>query len=491
MTLNQVRVENTRNSAVFINNVSSAGAGTGAVTVSGLTILNTWGDSDVSDIWNGGLYITSRNPVSINGLYINNTDGIGAVIEHGGVSVTIKNGYIGRSKNFTTSSGDVPGIGLYIVGNSQLGPVTLDNLRLYNNKDDGIYISKAGAVKINNVYSEQSNSGYGLHVGDADPLSQATSVNITNSMFDGNYAGQVLKVKGPVTVSSSTFNYSEGSPAIGLDINNTALAGAPVTLKNVTVRDSDGEGIKIVSKGNVTFTGVDAGSNNMTGAFIDLTGGSGIATILQGSFSANGSAGLEIRSLRNIVLGDVTATDNGNSGVILNNGLGTGSVTVKASETDWVGFTHNTGSGLEITSNGIVALTNVIAYYNGQYGAVIDNTGGPGAVSMLATGIYGSNSFYGNNGTGLKITTKGIVTLTNVTASSNKNYGADIDNTGGLGGVSLLAAGTYGGNSFSYNQWSGLKVRTRGNITLVNIDASSNKADGVDLDNCLGVGDGP
>jgi len=78
----------------------------------------------------------------------------------------------------------------------------------------------------------------------------------------------------------------------------------------------------------------------------------------------------------------------------------------------------------------------------------------------------------------LNITARGLITLVNVTADQNGGYGADITNNfnGVTQGVYVIK-GTFNNNTGS----DGLRVASRGDITLINVTAQNNDNDGVDL----------
>jgi len=553
VTLSQVRVANARNFGVYVNNSYPAGAATGAVTVSNLTILNTWADSGEGSDWYGGLYIESNSPISINGLFIKETVGGGALIQPGLGAVTVKNGYVGFSHYFSDTYN---GFGLKISGGlSPVGTITLDNLRIYDNQSDGILIANAGVVKLNNVFSSGNYGGYGLHIGDSDYGYAATSLTITNSQFNGNNFGNSVVIRGPVSISNTEIsgNGNEFSDATGLYLDNTALSGAPVVLSGVSANDNTQNGLKITTRGSATLTNIEAYNNQVAGMEVDSSDGLGNVTINTSIFNDNKSIGLSVKSKKNITLKLVEASNNWGLGAWLDNQSGTGSVTLLGLGTSGNNFHRNHDTGLWITSAGTVTITNISTDGNSGSGVYIDNTDGMGGVSVLSASpawmnyftrnegfagleiyskgsiklvnvsawdneVYGvyldncqsngvgctgtgsvtisslgtsGNNFHWNNSDGLFIISEGTVTITNIFTDSNGGSGVYIDNTDGIGGVSILAASPYWMNSFTWNRGSaGLEIYSKGSIKLVNVSAWDNEVYGVYLDNCQSNGVG-
>ena len=122
------------------------------------------------------------------------------------------------------------------------------------------------------------------------------------------------------------------------------------------------------------------------------------------------------------------------------------------------------------------------------YGVDIDALG---AVNIKQLGQWGvqngwaeGNVFSRNSMTGLKIISKGAVTVGFFQARENGGAGVYIDNTQGTGAVSLTGTSNYWGN-LNNNQSSGLIFLSKGNITVSKVDGSNNWDVGGYLDNCL------
>ncbi len=483
VTLNQVRVINTLNNGVLINNAYPGGAATGTVTVSNLTILNTAGDPGVLSPSYGGLLIRSNSPITINGLFIKDTAGGGALILPGKSPVTIKNGYIGFSRDLVATT-TYKGFGLKIAGGDDpAGTITLDNLRMYDNQSDGVLIGNAGVLKLNNVFSSGNYEGYGLHLGDTDNPDTAKSLTITNSQFNWNgVGGALVEMRGPVSITYTEFSGNWGDEATGLYLNNSAASGAAVVLSDVSANDNRLNGLEITTSGNATLTTIQAFHNGATGASINASAGLGNVTLTNSIFNDNGEGGLAITAQKNITLKLVEASNNVEFGAKLNNASGTGNVTLQGTGTSGNNFHKNGTAGLTILSNGTVSITNISTDGNGEYGVSIDNSRGRGGVSILAASPYWLNAFtFSQNGNGLTIFSLGNIKLVNVAAWQNARTGVELDNCRhnggctGFGSVTISSLGTSTVNSFNDNSSRGLVVHSFGNISLNNVEASRNE----------------
>lgn len=495
VTLNQVRVANARNFGVYIDNVYPAGAASGAVTVNNLNILNTGADSGVTSPWYGGLYIRSNSPVTINGLFIKDTESGGALIHSGAGAVTIKNGYVGFSHIFDAGSTPYDGFGLRILGDAaKVGTITLDNLRLYNNQGDGLNITAASTVKINNVFSSGNNEEFGIHIGDTVYGYAATSLTITSSQFNWNKSGNSVVIKGPVSITNTEFsgNWGDeaGDEATGLYLNNSTAGGAAVVLIGVSANNNYLDGLHIITSGNATLTTIQAFHNGATGAEINALAGLGNVTLTNSIFNDNGGDGLSIVAQKNITLKLVEASNNVEFGAKLNNSLGTGNVTLQGTGTSGNNFHKNGTFGLSIHSRGVVSITNISTDGNFDDGVAIDTTSGRGGVSILAASPYWLNAFtFSRNGNGLTIFSLGNIKLVNVAAWQNARTGVELDNCRhnggctGFGSVTISSLGTSTVNSFNDNGSRGLVVHSFGNISLNNVEASRNEDIGIHLYN--------
>ena len=122
-----------------------------------------------------------------------------------------------------------------------------------------------------------------------------------------------------------------------------------------------------------------------------------------------------------------------------------------------------TGASLRVETDGAIQLTDVTVTGSPGTGAYLDSTGGA-ASNVTVTG----SQFNNNAWTGLDIRSDGDVNVTNVIANSNE-YGAYLDASPGSGNIGISSS------SFNTNDAAGLTARTdAGGISLNGVTANSN-----------------
>ena len=147
------------------------------------------------------------------------------------------------------------------------------------------------------------------------------------------------------------------------------------------------------------------------------------------------------------------------------------------------GYWGNGKGGLEIYSRGVVTVKNVRVTDNGGSGLYINNLP-PGTAAGVAVTV--SDATFERNGAfgeaGLKISSKGAITLMNILANDNGGVGALLDNklAGGTAGVTINA-GSGKGNEFQGNKLGGLIVHSNGAVTITNIYSANNGMDSTEL----------
>ena len=119
-------------------------------------------------------------------------------------------------------------------------------------------------------------------------------------------------------------------------------------------------------------------------------------------------------------------------------------------------------------------------------GVHITNDESPGSITIKNSTFKNNGNISNNNDDGLYILARGNVTLMNVIATGNRNEGVEIHNIFSTSGASVQINGT---NDFSGNQGNGLLVRSDGNVTLTDVTADNNRGNGADIDNSSGNGD--
>ncbi len=119
-------------------------------------------------------------------------------------------------------------------------------------------------------------------------------------------------------------------------------------------------------------------------------------------------------------------------------------------------------------------INNVVANANGGDGVHIDNRA---SLTNQGVTVGGTNTF-NDNGNGLYVRSRGVITVSNLSASRNDDDGVHLDNCD-EGGSGCTAAGApavnvMGDNYFNYNSGNGLYVTSFGSITTNNLSASCN-----------------
>jgi hypothetical protein len=181
--------------------------------------------------------------------------------------------------------------------------------------------------------------------------------------------------------------------------------------------------------------------------------------------------GLIISSQGAITLNNITASLNGipgfNAGAVIENNGASSAQFVKLNGTNV--FNENGATGLVINSKGAITTNNVTANENGSTGAFINNSylGMTGGVTM--TGV---NNFLDNDGTGLQVTSHGVVSLSKVTADNNGLSGSGNGLYVSTDGNVTLTCGW-----FASNDDYGLSITTLGTLTLKGVISAGNSPD--------------
>lgn len=417
-----------------------------------------------------GLHIYTKGSVTLNGINASsNTSGAsdpcGAFIsaDYGTGSVTMLSS---KGVNYFTGN---DGSGLVIYAN---GKVSLDTLTTVNNaNDDGVYIrtTTAGDVVVKKLTS-YGNGNSGLYVQAFGNITVDNTILYGNGLVSTLYSGAYLNNAGGtlakyVTVTRSSFY---DTPTWGLRVDSLGL----ITLNHVSAYDN-------------TIGGGAFLQNDYAGS---TAGVSVLSSYGDNFFDNNEDHGLEIQSNGSVMLSKIDSETNHGDGVNVYNLGGTGGVTINTGY-----FAGNYGSALYIQTNGKISISNVTADTNGTTysGAALylDNSSSPvieSTVTVLRTSVFDQQ-----NGTGINITSKGVVVLNTVISYGNSapgSMGVYIDNRASSknAGISILAS--YGRNYFSGNAVNGLYLRSDGTITIAKADVSSNNGSGALLENNTGIG---
>ncbi|MFN8410901.1 MAG: hypothetical protein U0Z26_00800 [Anaerolineales bacterium] len=450
ITLNNIKASS-NNSGVGgngaeLNNTLSGSSVPKAITLAGTNEFNTNSGH--------GLTISSYGAVTTNNITANNNGGDGANI--------INN----------------------LAGSPQA--VTLNGTNQFNdNADHGLYVISKGAIRTNAVTANNASVGQGV-VLDNGGTGAVGGVTMTGTnLFTGNKLTNLsITSRGAITLNSVTANSS--ITANGASLTNTYSSSAAVTMTGTNSFNSNStNGLLVYSNGAITVSNLTASDNGNTGgidgAYLDNSGSTskaGVTVSGVNSFVGNVNGnGLQVYSLGNVIIGSVTASSNTGNGLYINNAFtgGIGSVTLSGTNI----FNANAATNLNITSHGAISLSNVNSTNATGVGsgAFLDNchylVSACTAPSKPVT-LSGTNSFSGNANSGLYINSNGAITLSNVTAENNIYRGADIYNVNATSAVGVTLTGT---NKFNSNQDTGLYIQSKGLISVSNLTANTSTTD--------------
>ncbi len=393
--------------------------------------------------------------------------------------------------------------------------MTIKDSAAENNGYRGFDVTTKGAITITNSWSGFNYGGSGFYL-DNQYAPTPASVTVTNSdAYQDNYGFAIL-TRGAVTLTD--FSAAENSTD-GVFIN--AQGTGAVTLTNVgtvfnDIRNNGGDGYHITALGPISIINTDTHDNSNLGGYINNSSAGTAAPVTikvmvpattVNGFWNNAGGGLEIQSRGVVTISNITVHNNGGTGAIINNvppGTAAG-VAVTISSADFR-FNRDDSdpeaeNGLEINSKGAITLTNIVAMDNSGTGVILNNQiAGTTAGVTINTGSGTPAAFFVYNGDdGLFIRTNGAVTLTNINATENGDYGVLIDNSTGTAGVTIKSTGTWGagfdyndiwswGNSFSRSGYDGLSIISNGPVSVTVHQARENQDEGIRIMATGGLG---
>ena len=433
--------------------------------------------------------------------------------------------------NAVNSNNNIAGSGASFINNANAAApqsVTLNmfngsNNNFYGNGGTGLFVQSFGLVTLNSVNAD-TNKVDGIHVDNATGAlaSQLKGVTILGYADVYNNPGYGLYINSLGAISINTID-AENQNGIGAYIDNSSgNPGAGVTFTgNINTSNNKNEGMDVYSRGTIAF-------NNLTGTWIGNNGSYGwnldnnypgavggitmtIAVNQNFGFDNNGGYGLSAQSLGAITTNNLDANGNNGFGATLDNefpgvpgAVTTATITVNDPSTADNYFNNNSGDGLDVLSNRAITLNTITTNSNNGYGAYIDNCGynsGTGTCTSTITPapgvtLTGNNNFIGNTQYGLWLTSKGAITVSNLTANNNSLGGAYLDNcafngasctTSTVAAVTLTGYANFVGNSNQLNDGKedGLDIYSAGAITVNNLMAIYNDGTGAWLEDCL------
>jgi hypothetical protein len=524
--------------AVELNRVNSSdngyvGAYISNSTTGAIKITNSTFDNNLQNVYDGsifdcsgwdvngncmvGLDIWTPGPVTLFGVSASGNNGDGVNINGTNSAVTVKNSSFNNNSDYSPSDDTTfSGFGLSIAptdyddtyGYATAGAntVVLENIEANNNFGNGILVFAKTSFIGTHLHTD-GNAPSGVYVNTCwddgfvcKNIGAGTITINTSSSSNNGRNGFVLFSKGAVTLTSI---YAGGNEEDGFLVYTSfsPLASA-VTLTDLEVSggrmneldewyQATENGINLNIKGPATLKDIIVSDNAQDGLHIESSG-TGAITITQAAnfFNEsrnNGGNGYYIDTKGAVTITNFDTHDNGQlGGYIKNSGAASAmAVTVNLSATPEYmnGYWGNGKGGLEIHSRGVVTVSKVIAHDNGGSGLYINNLP-PGTAAGVAVTV--SDATFERNGAfgeaGLKISSKGAITLTNIRANDNGGVGALLDNklAGGTAGVTINA-GSGKGNEFQGNKLGGLIVHSNGAVTLTNIYSANNGMDSTEL----------
>ena len=468
------------------------------------------GVNSASGNWLRGMFVTSRGTISISNLTAsNNGVGVFGSETHGlyvdnsfvtiPVGVTLSGTNTFNSNNGTnisiftmgnilinnlTAKDSVNGYGAYLE-NFVMGTVVNTTLTgvnvLTGNKLDNLKIQTLGAVLLNSVTANGSVTGYGAYIANSMAIiPKAVTINGVNAFNANSMEGLHIESKGTVALSNVTAN---GNGLSGAQKGVSIATQSSVNLLGTNmVNDNTEDGLYVATTGAITASNLTANGNDLGGAWLQTNSkGSSITLTGVNTFTGNGFNGLQITSDGAVVLNNITANSNANNGmgVNINNAFNVLGKPVTLAGTNI--FSNNSSSGLMIVTYGVIVTNNLTANGNGSDGAYMENNGGSPVSNITMNGV---NTFTLNDGSGVRVYSKGTITVSAISATFNGQSGTgggavfENDNS-----TSLMSVTLNGVNTFNGNNGNGLEVASRGSVILSNITANDNLLNGAYVNN--------
>jgi hypothetical protein len=493
-------------------NGSSGDSGNGVYVDNGLK----WVYDAILDDW---IEVPAAKPVILNGTNVLNDNWSTGLEVHSSGPITTNNvtaSFNGEGVYLDTCLYDdppadctgLPGKAVTMNGASNIN----------SNYGDGLYIVSLGAIKVNNLTST-FNGGYGAYLDNWwDGALGGLTISGYGNLSGNDYLGLQAYSTGAITLANLSVN-SNGD--IGAYIANNANKLVPT---NVTItglnrfNDNWYNGLELYTYGTVLLNNVTAISNGEpydpvtnpdpfgSGVIVDNSGGSLARPVTLAGiniFNGNLEDGLSVTSLGAITVKQVTANGNGGNGAYLDNQWGFLNQNITLSGTT-NNFNDNGLIGLLVYSNGNILMSNLTAngntgdkepsrgYYAG--GAYLDNwslTATPVNVTLTGFNTFnGNGDTYDFTGSGLFVHSVGAITISNLTANDNQEYGARLDNCWidtGLCTTLPRPITLTGFATFVNNDVDGLYLSSNGAVSLTRVTADLNTYKGLYVDKATNI----
>jgi hypothetical protein len=496
VTLTRVKVNDNSGAGASVNNAG----GSGDVAITSAEFQNNAGGR--------GLTVYSSGTITLSTVLANGNNGVGALLNNNSAATAKNVSLSGGTFDFNDNSGN--GLEVWSKGTISLTNVMAagnfgNGAELRNNADitstagitltgtnifsentlNGLLAFSNGTITANNLVAIANAGMYGVQL-DNTTATSAKAVTLTGfNEFKYNHIGLDVKSNGAITLSNVTATNNFAGNGVTLR-NDYESYGANVTLTGTNIfNDNYNSGLAIFTKGIVTLNNIKAERNAFAGGtplgygvYIENHNASAArAVVIGGVNEINGNAltGLYILSRGAVTLTRITAASNGGDGVFMQNTAGGTAVPQNIVLNGPNQFMNNLANGLYISTYGSITSAYLTASGNDGYGAYLVNNAGTLARNIA---LNKTNVFTGNDLTGLKIETRGTITIYNITASENGEYGAFLDNRF-PGNTAPQAVTLSGINAFSGNGFSGLEVATYGTVTMTSVSANNNGQDHV------------
>jgi Bacterial pre-peptidase C-terminal domain. len=305
--------------------IDNCAAASGSVAITNSSF--DYNDDGEALTWNVGLYVNTNGAVTLEGVTASNNNGNGAEI-YGFSSLSIKNSLFDH--NSVAPYSNEYGYGL-IASTSKIAAVGMQNVFAYYNDNTAIDITTPGAVTLNYVRASHSSIRTGnIASGETvnERLNEDNKFSGDRWYFNGTNAQEL-----EILLESGIFDaYLElwDAATNTLLASNDNIDGTTTNSKINFTLEADGVYYIIVKTlesssaldGDYQLSLNDSLHTNKTvyaipGIVIDTTSGAGIITINSGMFQDNSGNGLEIESLKNVILNTVDASYNSQNGAVL------------------------------------------------------------------------------------------------------------------------------------------------------------------------------
>jgi hypothetical protein len=395
----------------------------GTVSLSGVTAqLN---GSDGVNI--GGAGVASARGVTVSNGVFNNNLGHGLEIYVTGPVVLTNITAEGNTNN-----------GAYVANHYGLAKplVTVNTTGTFtnifsNNGMTGLRVDSFGAISVSHS-TANGNATTGYYGFDLSTVTGTASlVNVTANENDTG-----LRVFNQVDITLDMVNALNNTNS-GAIINITPGLKKPVTITRSNFNGNQNlRGLLVNTDGAIILNHVTANGNGAYGALLDNSVGTGNVNILNtlGANIFNDNLlgdGLQVISKGNIVVNGITANNNNGDGAELDayasgNGSGTVTVTGGLFKYNYGNGSHAQMAGLFVYSKNLVSITKVQSFMNGAstngYGTYVESYGHNLSIT--------NSAFIGNHDSGiLAAVGGGTLTLTNTTYFGNcTGTGSILDN---------------------------------------------------------------